>query len=152
MSRRKPIPEAVKKEWALLCGMLPGARHVIGCGWCQARGRAYWEVREVGASRVRLEDGFEWDHLIPVSRGGGDELDNLDPCCRPCNRKKGARTVDEYFGVVWSNGTLDYLEEKEPSEEELMEARVAREYTAEIEQECEDEEMRRRAATSTRGG
>jgi hypothetical protein len=31
------------------------------------------------------------DHIIPVSMGGTDEIENLVPCCRVCNSKKGNR-------------------------------------------------------------
>lgn len=30
------------------------------------------------------------DHVIPVKHGGSDELDNLVPACRTCNRAKSA--------------------------------------------------------------
>ncbi len=35
------------------------------------------------------------DHVIPKSRGGADEPDNLVYCCHPCNFKKGAKTPEE---------------------------------------------------------
>jgi hypothetical protein len=31
------------------------------------------------------------DHVYPVSRGGGDEIENLQTLCHSCNSKKGAR-------------------------------------------------------------
>lgn len=31
------------------------------------------------------------DHKHPVSLGGGDDIDNLQTMCMPCNAKKGAR-------------------------------------------------------------
>ena len=34
---------------------------------------------------------LEVDHIIPVSQGGSDELDNLQTLCRTCNRAKGSR-------------------------------------------------------------
>ncbi|GHA43635.1 hypothetical protein GCM10010329_78180 [Streptomyces spiroverticillatus] len=36
------------------------------------------------------------DHVIPFSDGGADELKNLLPICRSCNRKKGKKNP-----VVW---------------------------------------------------
>lgn len=35
------------------------------------------------------------DHIVPVVRGGGDELDNLQVLCRSCNSAKGARLEHE---------------------------------------------------------
>ena len=32
---------------------------------------------------------LEVDHVIPVSRGGTDDLKNLKTSCRECNRGKG---------------------------------------------------------------
>jgi 5-methylcytosine-specific restriction endonuclease McrA len=35
------------------------------------------------------------DHIMPVSRGGGDDWLNLVCSCVPCNNKKGSRTPPE---------------------------------------------------------
>jgi len=40
-----------------------------------------------------MGDGFTIDHVIPSSRGGSDDLDNLVGCCRRCNASKGARPL-----------------------------------------------------------
>jgi len=37
----------------------------------------------------------EWDHVIPVSRGGTDWPANLRPACGPCNRRKHASLPGE---------------------------------------------------------
>lgn len=36
------------------------------------------------------------DHVIPLSRGGKHELDNLKVCCSRCNSFKGAQTLEEF--------------------------------------------------------
>lgn len=40
---------------------------------------------------------FEIDHIIPWSRGGGNHRDNLTLACRPCNRSKRDKTVEEWM-------------------------------------------------------
>lgn len=49
------------------------------CQYCRARG-------------VRLE----CDHVIPLSKGGVTALENLTTACFPCNRSKGAKSVQEW--------------------------------------------------------
>lgn len=36
------------------------------------------------------------DHVVPVSRGGSNTLDNLKTSCRTCNLSKGAKTLEEW--------------------------------------------------------
>ena len=39
---------------------------------------------------------LEVDHVIPFSKGGSDELDNLVCACRKCNRQKRDKTLEEF--------------------------------------------------------
>lgn len=39
------------------------------------------------------------DHMIPLSRGGANLIDNIIPACRHCNDSKGAKTMMEY--LIW---------------------------------------------------
>ena len=34
------------------------------------------------------------DHVIPISMGGENNLDNMQPLCKPCNSRKGSNTTD----------------------------------------------------------
>ena len=36
-----------------------------------------------------------WDHVIPRSKGGLHSIDNIVPCCHPCNQRKAARLPEE---------------------------------------------------------
>lgn len=40
---------------------------------------------------------LECDHVLPVSRGGSSDDDNLVTACKPCNRSKRAKTPAEWL-------------------------------------------------------
>jgi 5-methylcytosine-specific restriction endonuclease McrA len=45
-------------------------------------------------------EGLVIDHIVPVSRGGGSELSNLQSLCRSCNAQKGTRTMNEFLDFL----------------------------------------------------
>lgn len=40
------------------------------------------------------------DHLKPLSRGGGNTIDNLVISCYNCNQKKGNKLVEEFKPLI----------------------------------------------------
>ena len=61
--------------------------------------RPYWEwlLKELGnecqiCHRVFSLIDLHVDHCRPLSRGGKNEWDNIQPVCRSCNSRKNART------------------------------------------------------------
>mgnify|MGYP001613087809 FL=1 len=46
---------------------------------------------------VDLIDGFEVDHIVPLSKNGSSTKENLCLACQHCNRTKHARTPEEWY-------------------------------------------------------
>ncbi len=45
-----------------------------------------------------LDGKYHVDHMTPLCRGGANGWENLALVCPPCNLRKHARTVEEFFG------------------------------------------------------
>ena len=45
------------------------------------------------------KDDLHVDHIVPLSRGGTNELDNLQMLCSSCNLSKGTKTMAEWQGA-----------------------------------------------------
>ncbi|NVZ08944.1 HNH endonuclease [Allochromatium humboldtianum] len=46
-----------------------------------------------GATHVPLEI----EHIVPRARGGSDRVSNLTLACRPCNQRKGNRSIEDFL-------------------------------------------------------
>lgn len=73
------------------------ARRAFAVGWQEIRKRIFERDGHVctycgGGNGLDLE----CDHIVPVARGGGDDDANLTTACAPCNRSKGAKTLEEW--------------------------------------------------------
>lgn len=48
----------------------------------------------------RTDRPLERDHVVPLSQGGDDTIDNLQPLCHPCNTTKRDKIIDYREAVV----------------------------------------------------
>ncbi len=44
---------------------------------------------------------LQWEHIVPLSLGGPDTIDNLVRACRTCNLTKGNKTPSELYENRW---------------------------------------------------
>lgn len=45
-------------------------------------------------------NSYQPDHVLPVAKGGSDDIANLIPSCASCNAKKSARTALQFMGAT----------------------------------------------------
>lgn len=50
------------------------------------------------------ENQIERDHIVPISKGGRNSVENIQPLCKTCNRKKWNKTIDyrPFVPVEWT--------------------------------------------------
>jgi 5-methylcytosine-specific restriction endonuclease McrA len=53
--------------------------------------RSVYERDEYGCVTCQARKDLSVDHIIPVVKGGTNDLDNLQTLCRSCNSKKGTK-------------------------------------------------------------
>jgi hypothetical protein len=68
--------------------------------WQKIRRKVFARDGEVCRYCGREDGVFHIDHIIPRSRGGLDEMQNLTVACAKCNISKNARTPDEWKGAL----------------------------------------------------
>jgi 5-methylcytosine-specific restriction endonuclease McrA len=51
-----------------------------------------------------LADGYEHDHIMPVSKGGVNTIDNIQLLCVACNRTKRDMLPEEWTAKIGKLG------------------------------------------------
>jgi len=67
--------------------------HTLG-EWENLKSQYNWTCPccEISEPKIQLTE----DHIIPLSKGGSDNIENIQPLCRGCNSKKNTKIINFY--------------------------------------------------------
>lgn len=115
MAKRKPITKAIRFEVF--------KRDKFTCQYCGE-----------SAPNVILEI----DHIVPVSKGGTNEIINLVTSCRDCNRGKSGKKLDDNSAVMVQKKQMDAMQERREQLEMMVQWRQSLDEEIEIETDAID--------------
>lgn len=67
-----------------------GGYHTLG-EWQTAKAQYDWRCPSCKKSEPEIK--LTKDHIIALSKGGSDNIENIQPLCRPCNSKKNTNEI-----------------------------------------------------------
>jgi len=79
LKRRKRLYNIDVKEWYRIIKIV-FERDNFTCAYCK-----------------RVGGKLEADHIVPISKGGTNDFDNLTTSCRKCNRQKKDKSVEQFL-------------------------------------------------------
>jgi len=86
-----------KPEWGWEIIGFVSPRRLAWSEWASLRARVF-ERDDYTCMYCSTRGGrLECDHMIPISRGGTNEISNLTTACVSCNRSKRAKTPEEWL-------------------------------------------------------
>ena len=74
------------------------------------------------------EEAHGPDHIIPTSKGGSNDAENIVACCIRCNRHKGVQTLTAFF----ANSFYDWLDFELIHENQNLTAQLSRERGSQV--------------------
>lgn len=92
---RPPVPCGPKERWGYEGPITP---RLSEKEWWPLRNAVVEEANSTCHYCSDQHDSMCADHVVPLSRGGSNDRDNLVCCCIPCNSSKADRLLSEWRG------------------------------------------------------
>lgn len=64
---------------------------------CKKKATAILHKYNFTCVKCGSSDRLQVDHIVPVRKGGKDEMDNLQILCQPCNLRKGTKDNAQFM-------------------------------------------------------
>ena len=77
--------------------------------WIKYFGTSYNGRCLICDKEFKIVDNWEAGHVVPSSKGGSDNLDNLRPICRDCNRSMGCMNMITWAEHHYPNNRIDTI-------------------------------------------
>jgi len=98
---KKELIRQVRRYYARIDAELSDRRRVASAYvYKKAVREAVFNKMGVSCLACGCSENIAIDHIIPVIKGGKDELENLQPLCVPCNSSKGATDNDVFMKMM----------------------------------------------------
>lgn len=105
ISKTKEYKALKQKEWVRnnrsRKNWLTSKRHAVNIGAIGTFTMQEWEALKTKygnmclcCKRVEPEITVTIDHIVPLSKGGTNNIDNIQPLCRSCNSRKNDKYID----------------------------------------------------------
>lgn len=75
-----------------------GGSHTLG-DWENIKAQYNWTCPRCKIKEPEIV--LSRDHIVPVSRGGSDNIENIQPLCRGCNSTKRTKTI--FYNRTWTS-------------------------------------------------
>lgn len=79
--------------------------HKRGDGWITTREwmdlKRRWDYTCLCCGKREPEIKLTLDHVVPISKGGENEIENIQPLCKRCNIKKHVKNTDYRKKAEW---------------------------------------------------
>ena len=94
--KHKQYKEFIEKQRQQNASLLSGIDRMIACNYTNRSDVRAAIFKKYGKQCLSCgsKENISLDHIMPVTKGGLNDLDNLQPLCKSCNSRKATKVID----------------------------------------------------------